>query len=114
MPGPSRITLETLFVHVKIPWDLPPKQKQQQYESPLGHALEEEQVGSVIPGGMLLTWDDLENLGSPHSGIDVELTDPHRGMPLLRRTLISLKAPKETTLCYNIDQWQYELPLYAS
>ncbi len=96
-PGASR-------VFVKIPESIMPVERGEKYEDPLDIALKKAGVGEVTGGGSQLAEPGKD--GSPTIdwvGIDVDLTDPATGLPLLKSELKRLGAPQGTTLEYEID-----------
>ena len=87
------------FVFVKITESIMPLERGSKYEDPLDEALKKARVGEVTGGGSSLSKDKkIEWVG-----LDVELTDVPKGIPLLRKKLIELGAPKGSTMEYELD-----------
>lgn len=89
----------TFFVFVKVPESIMPIDRGAKYEDPLDAALKRESVGEVTGGGSQLGDEDPEGKRKIEwVGLDVELTDLDRGLPVLKRELQRLGVPKATTL----------------
>ena len=98
-----------LFVYVRMPVDLDPDDRHRLFAEPLHEVLEKENLGAVTGGGTMfvpLDKDDDEEV--QFSGIDVDLYELERGIELLRRELIRLQAPRNTSLLYELDgrEWR--------
>jgi len=92
------------FVFVRIPEQVKPVDRGTKYEDPLDSVLKREAVGEVTGGGTQLSDPDNEGKRSIECvGIDVELSDFEKGMPILKRELLRLGAPPETILEYTRD-----------
>ncbi|MGH8061618.1 MAG: hypothetical protein ACREO7_06350 [Pseudoxanthomonas sp.] len=94
----------TIFVFVKIPEPIMPIDRGGKYEDPLDSSLKQAGFGEVTGGGSQLSEPDKE--GARHVewvGIDVDLTDPTSGLPLLKSELKRLGAPAGTTIEYEIN-----------
>ncbi|NYZ61442.1 hypothetical protein [Luteimonas deserti] len=92
----------TTFVFVRIPESIWPVERGEKYEDPLDAALVRAGVGGVTGGGSQL--GDPGPDGAPviaWVGIDVELDDLERGLPLLKSELARLGAPPGTALDYT-------------
>ena len=90
------------FVFVRIPEALQPSERGAKYEDPLDAALKQAAVGEVTGGGSQLSAPDKEGKRSVEwIGIDVDLTDFDKGLPVLRRELLRLGAPGSTVLEYT-------------
>jgi hypothetical protein len=74
-----------------------PLDRGEQYEDPLGDALEANGYGAVTGGGTL-TSKDGEVL---HCGIDIDLADVERGAPFVREFLTRRGAPRGSRLEYE-------------
>jgi hypothetical protein len=104
-PGSHR----TQFVFVRIPEQLTPIETGAKYQDPLNAALKREGVGRVSGGG-----SELSAIGGngrksiDWAGVDVELSDFGRGLPILKRELLRLGAPPTTILQYSQDGKQVE------
>ncbi len=102
-----------LFVYIKIPEDIHPVERGERFEDPLQEALEQENLGTISGGGSLLSApDENGHRVIEYCGIDVDLYDAPRGLALLRRELVRLKAPEGTTLLYELDGREWEEPVY--
>jgi hypothetical protein len=94
----------TTFVFVKIPEPIMPIDRGEKYEDPLDSTLKKEALGEVTGGGSQLSEPDKD--GSRHIewvGIDVDLTDLTRGLPVLKAELKNLGAPSGTTIEYETN-----------
>jgi hypothetical protein len=90
------------FIFVKIPEAIMPIERGTKYEDPLDAALKAEKVGEVSGGGSQLTKaDENGKRDIAWVGIDVDLTDFERGLPILKTQLIRLGVPKGTLLEYT-------------
>lgn len=102
-----------LFVYIKIPVDLDPIGRGEQFEDPLQEALEKENLGAITGGGSQLSAPDEDGQHSiEFCGIDVDLYDAVKGLPLLRRELLRLRVPPGTVLLYELDGHEWEEPVY--
>lgn len=90
---------ESHFVYAKILDAVGPLDRGDKYEDPLQDLLDAEGLGEVTGGGTLQ-----DKSGTIlHVGIDIELTDLDRGIPLVAQKLRELGAPAGSTLEYQID-----------
>jgi hypothetical protein len=102
-----------LFVYVRMPVDLDPMDRDELFAEPLHEALERENLGAVTGGGtMFVPLDDDDDEEVQFSGIDVNLYEVEKGIDLLRRELIRLQAPQNTSLLYELDGREWEEPLH--
>lgn len=102
-----------LFLYIRMPVDLDPMDRQELFAEPLHGALEKENLGAVTGGGtMFVPLDDDEDEEVQFSGIDVDLYDLERGVELLRRELIRLQAPQDTSLLYELEGREWVEPLH--
>jgi hypothetical protein len=102
-----------LFVYIRMPVDLDPMDRHELFAEPLHEALEKENLGAVTGGGTMFSPPDDDGEDEVQfSGIDVDLYDVARGIDLLRRELIRLQAPQETSLLYELDGREWEEPLH--
>ena len=93
---------EPQLVLVRIPEQLQPVDRGARYEGPLDAALKKETVGEVNGGSTELSAPDADGKKSIEwVGIDVDLSDFERGMPILKRELLRLGAPAGTILEYS-------------
>jgi hypothetical protein len=87
------------FVYAKILEAIDPLDRGDKYEDPLQEMLDAEGLGEVTGGGTMQ-----EKSGQvAFVGIDIELTDLSRGIPLVARMLQQLGAPPGSTLEYELD-----------
>lgn len=96
------------YVFVKLDEVIQPADREARYERPLEAALREAGVGRVL-GGV--------NSSTPEGaiewvGLEVELTDYIRGIPLLRKKLAELGAPRGSTLEYRFNGRLVRLPVH--
>jgi hypothetical protein len=102
-----------LFVYIKIPADLGPMDRGEQFEDPLQDALEKERLGTITGGGSQLSHPDEDGHRTvEYCGIDVDLYDAVNGLQLLRRELKRLQAPSDTMLLYELEGHDWEEPVY--
>ena len=93
---------EPQLVLVWIPEQIPPPDRSAKYEDPLDAALKKEAVGEVNGGDTRLSAPNAEGTKSIEwVGLDVDLSDFERGLPILRRELLRLGAPPGTILKYS-------------
>jgi hypothetical protein len=92
------------FVFVRIPEQIGPIDRGKKYEDPLDAVLKKEGVGEVSGGGTQLSAPDANGKKSIEwIGVDVDLSDFPKGMPILKRELLRLGAPRTTVLEYMRD-----------
>jgi hypothetical protein len=109
---PSEVSAANpLFVYIKLPCDIQPMERGEQFEDPLQEALEREELGNITGGGSQLS-DEGAGAFIMFCGIDVDLFNAEKGLTLLRRELINLEAPSDTVLLYELDGHEYEEPIY--
>jgi hypothetical protein len=102
-----------LFVYIKIPGDFDPLDRGERFEDPLQEAMEKEHLGAVTGGGSQLSApDDNDHRYTEFCGIDVDVYDAVKGLPLLRRELIRLRVPPGTALLYELEGQEWEEPVY--
>ena len=100
---------EPQLVLVRIPEPMEPPDRGAKYEDPLDAALKKEAVGEVNGGDMQLSVPDADGKKSIEwVGVDVNLSDFERGMPILKRELLRLGAPAGTILEYSRDGQKLE------
>jgi hypothetical protein len=94
----------SVFVFVKVPESLMPIDRGAKYEDPLNAALNRESLGEVTGGGSQLSEPDAQGRRTVEwIGLDVDLIDLHRGLPVLKRELLHLGAPSGTTFEFKRD-----------
>ncbi len=96
------------FVFAKIIDPVMPEEREQKYENPLGETLRAAGLGDVTGGGTMLAPDK----SIVYVGLDIELSDLQRGLPLVRKELIRLGAPRGSTLEYDAQGESINVPLY--
>jgi len=104
-----------VFVYIRIPGDLDPEDRTSRYADPLDETLAKESLGVVTGGGSM--FGEPDELGDDEvvfCGIDVHLYDAKKGIALLRRELIRLKAPQGTALLYELRGLEFEDPVYQN
>ena len=101
-----------LFVYVKIPGNFGPMERGKRFEDQLQGALSREHLGEVTGGGSQLADEDTSTI--LFCGLDIDVYDVERGIALLRRELIRLKAPMDTFLFYELNGQEFEDPLYVN
>jgi hypothetical protein len=84
----------TEFLYIRIPADISPIERGRRFEDPISAMLEEHHLGEVTGGGSMLK----KSGGIEYVGIDVDVTDAKKAVPLLRKKLRELKAPKGTVI----------------
>jgi len=115
-PSPTRISRDNpLFVYVRMPGDMDPEDRWNNFADPLQQALEKEDLGEVTGGGTQFSEPD-ENGEDfvEFCGIDVDIYDPVNGLACLRRELIRLQVPQDTVLLYELDGRDWEEPIYRT
>ena len=117
--NPDSVTLKDqvskgnpLFVYVKIPGNIGPMERGKRFEDPLQGALSREHLGEVTGGGSQLADEDTSTI--LFCGLDIDVYEVERGIALLRRELIRLKAPRDTFLLYEVNGQEFEDPLYVN
>jgi hypothetical protein len=100
------------FVFVRIPEQIQPVERGAKYEDPLDGVLRKEAVGAVSGGGSQLSQPDADGKRTIEwVGVDVDLSDFDKGMPILKRELLRIGAPSGTILEYSRDGQKHEEPL---
>ena len=98
---------EPYFVYAKILDQVGPIDRGEKYEDPLQEVLDAEALGEITGGGTMQ-----EKSGKIlFVGIDIELTDLERGIPLIARKLHELGAPPGSTLEYEVDGKKVSHPI---
>ena len=101
--------VEPQLVLVRIPEQLQPLDRGAKYEDPLDAVLKKEAVGDVNGGDMQLSAPDADGKKSIEwVGVDVDLSDFDRGLPILKRELLRLGAPPGAVLEYSRDGQEME------
>jgi hypothetical protein len=100
------------FIFVKIYEQIMPIDRGKKYEDPLDAALKAKNIGEVSGGGTMLSKPDKEgNKTIEYVGVDVDLSDFDRGLPILKSELISLGVPAGTLLEYTRNGVKHSEPV---
>ena len=86
------------FVYAKLLDPVDPVRRHEKYEDPLIELLDAEGLGEVTGGGTMQSAGKIEFVG-----IDLELTDLPRAIPLVAAKLAALGAPPGSTLEFEVD-----------
>jgi hypothetical protein len=97
---------ELHFVYAKILDQVGPIDRGEKYEDPLQEMLDAESLGEVTGGGTMQQEGIIVFVG-----IDVELTDLDRGIPLVAQKLHELGAPPGSTLEYEVGGKKVSHPI---
>ena len=101
--------VEPPLVLVRVSEQIQPLDRGAKYEDPLDAALKKEAVGEVNGGDMQLSAPDADGKKSIEwVGVDVDLSDFDRGLPILKRELLRLGAPPGAVLEYSRDGQEME------
>ena len=114
-PAAPQSTDGRTFVFVRVPEALQPLERGTKYEDPLHEALQRGGHGEVTGGGSSLSDPDAN--GKRHIewvGLDIELRDLERGLPVLKSELVRLDAPRGTVLEYERGGVAVEEPLIGA
>ena len=104
-----------LFVYIKIPIALGPIDRGERFEDPLQVTLDLEGLGTITGGGSQLSEEDEDGRRAiEFCGLDVDLYDAVKGLPLLRRELVRLQTPSGTMLLYELEGHEWEEPVYRA
>ena len=91
---------DTTLLYIKIPEAVFPIERARKYEDPIDALLKKHKLGSVSGGGSMLNKDgEIE-----YVGIDCDVTDVEKALPLLMQKLRNIGAPKGTV----IEQYEPE------
>ena len=88
---------KTYFLYIKIPEQVMPEERAKKYEDPINELLSRQRLGEVSGGGTMLTKDKQIE----YVGVDVDVTDPQKAIPLLVAKLKEIGAPKGTVIEQN-------------
>ena len=94
---------KTYFLYIKIPEQIMPEERGKKYEDPINELLSHHRLGEVSGGGTMLTKDKRIEF----VGVDVDVTDPQKAIPLLIAKLKEIGAPKGTV----IEQGDKTIPI---
>jgi hypothetical protein len=95
------------FVYAKIVQPIAPTQRWEDYEDPLAEFLQQHELGEVTGGG---TMQDRSG-AALYAGIDLEVYDLDRALPLIAKKLAELGAPPGSELEYEINGKQATFPI---
>ncbi len=85
---------KTYFLYIKIPEQIMPEERGKKYEDPINELLSQHQLGEVSGGGTMFT----EDKQIEYVGVDLDVTDPQKAIPLLVAKLKEIGAPKGTVI----------------
>ncbi len=98
---------KVIAVEVKINDPVTSSDRATKYEEPLDAALKEAKVGEVTGGG-----NSLGKGGKIEwAGIDIEINDIEKGVPLIKQKLLDLGAPKGSSLEYKVGAKKVVVPI---
>jgi hypothetical protein len=97
------------FFYVRIPGDIQPIERGDQFEDPLEAALQEAALGSVTGGGSQMG----EGTRVEYCGLDVVVSDRSRGIELIRRVMQSLGCPQAAVIEEYLPDYS-EFPVWPS
>jgi hypothetical protein len=95
--GEPHSASKTYFLYIKIPEKIMPVDRGKKYEDPINDLLSQHHLGEVSGGGTMLTKDKQIE----YVGLDVDVTDPEKAIPLLVSKLKEIGAPKGTVIEQN-------------
>jgi hypothetical protein len=94
-------------VEVKINESVSSDARATKYDEPLDAALKEAKVGEVTGGG-----NSLGKSGKIEwAGLDIEINDVQKGIPLIKQKLLELGAPKGSSLEYKVGAKKVVVPI---
>jgi hypothetical protein len=83
-----------VLLFVKIPESITPEERTERYEDPLNEFLVSQKLGAVTGGGSQLNEErEIESVG-----LDVEVYEPERVIPVIIRILRELGVPQGTVI----------------
>jgi hypothetical protein len=100
------VSATPIMAYAKLNARLRPMDRGDLYEDPLQEALEADGFAEVVGGGTMLQ----ETGEVDYCGIDIDLRDVERGVPMICATLEALGAPKGSVLTYTRDDTPHEVP----
>jgi hypothetical protein len=104
------VVVEPMFVYARMPGDLDPEDRHEQFAEPLDALLSAANLGCVTGGGSLLSAPDEEGMREVvFCGIDFLLTHPRDGIALIIKELGRLHAPPGTTLEFQLGEQPFEI-----
>jgi len=99
---------KTTFVFAHINETIMPIERGNKYEDPLDSFLKGKGIGEVTGGGSLLS----KSGKIEWVGVDIELQNPQKNLPVLIQKLKELGAPKGSFLEYTVDSHPKKAPIW--
>lgn len=84
----------TVFLYIQIPEKLMPGARENKYAKPINAFLKKNNLGMVTGGGTMVS----KSKGIMFVGVDVDVYNPGKAIPLLKKHLRALKVPKGTEI----------------
>ena len=98
---------KTITISAKIMDPVSPENRATKYEDPLNAALKEANLGEVTGGG-----NSVGKGGKIEwAGVDIEVTDVQKAVPVIKQKLVELGAPKGSSLEYRIGAKRVVVPV---
>lgn len=98
---------KVITVSAKITDPVTSENRATKYEEPLDAALKEAKLGEVTGGG-----NSVGKGGKIEwAGVDIEINDVQKGIPLIKQKLLDLGAPKGSSLEYRIGAKKVVVPI---
>jgi hypothetical protein len=97
---------EPIFAYAQLNARIMPIDRGEQYEDPLGDALEKNGFGAVTGGGTMQS----KNGEIDYCGIDIDLLNVDKGVPFICEFLSKCGAPKGSKLQYEQNGSPTEVP----
>jgi len=98
---------KVVTVNVKINESISSEDRGTKYDDPLAAALKEANAGEVVGGG-----NSVNKQGKIEwAGVDIEVTDVQKSIPLIKQKLIDLGAPKGSTIEYRAGGKKVVVPV---
>ncbi len=97
---------DTISAYAKLNARVQPIDRGDLYEDPLQEVLEQHGCAEIVGGGSQL----MDHAEIEYCGIDIDITDIERAVPLICSTLESLGAPKGSNLTYTINGQTHAVP----
>ena len=104
-----------MFVYIRMPEDIDPVERQEDFGEPLDLALRSHAIGEVTGGGTALSAPDEDgDREVEYCGIDVDLSRPRDGVLVLLAELRRLGVPKRTMIEFEIGDTRHQLDVYGN
>ena len=98
---------KTITIAAKILDPVTAETRATKYEEPLDATLKEAKVGEVTGGG-----NSVGKGGKIEwAGVDIEVTDVQKAVPLIKQKLVELGAPKGSSLEYRVGAKRVVVPV---